>query len=197
MNIILATKNNGKVTEMADILAPYGITVISQKDAGIDVDVIETGLTFEENAEIKARAVSMLCDDPVLADDSGLCIDALGGKPGIFSARYGGEQLPYSEKIKGILTELEGAENRDAHFECSMVLVYPDGKKISSTGIVNGEILTEPKGTGGFGYDSIFYCNELRKSFGEATEEEKNAVSHRGKALKELCDKIVKAKEHN
>lgn len=195
MNIILATKNSGKVTEMADILAPHGITVISQKDADIDVDVEETGLTFEENAEIKARAVSMLCDDPVLADDSGLCIDALGGKPGIFSARYGGEKLPYSEKIKGILTELDGIENRSAHFECAMVLIFPDGKKISSTGIVKGEILTEPKGTGGFGYDSIFYSTELQKSFGEATEDEKNAVSHRGKALKELCEKIVKIKE--
>ena len=195
MNIILATKNNGKVTEMADILAPYGITVISQKDADIDVDVEETGLTFEENAEIKARAVSMLCDDPVLADDSGLCIDALGGKPGILSARYGGEKLPYSEKIRGILTELEGVENRSAHFECAMVLIFPDGKKISATGIVNGEILTKPMGTGGFGYDSIFYSTELKKSFGEATEDEKNAVSHRGKALKELCEKIVKIKE--
>ena len=97
MNIILATKNEGKVREMAEILAPYNISVISQKDAEIDVDVEETGSTFEENAEIKARAVSMLCDSPVLADDSGLCIDYLGGKPGIYSARYGGEKLPYPD----------------------------------------------------------------------------------------------------
>ncbi|MBP3359465.1 MAG: RdgB/HAM1 family non-canonical purine NTP pyrophosphatase [Clostridia bacterium] len=195
MRIILATKNDGKVKEMAEILSEYDIEVISQKDADIDVDVEETGSSFEENAEIKARAVAMLCDEPVLADDSGLCIDALGGKPGILSARYGGEKLPYSEKIKGILTELEGVQDRTARFECAMVLVYPNGKKISSAGAVSGKILYEPKGTGGFGYDSIFYCDELQKSFGEATDEEKNSVSHRGRALKELCGQLIKIKE--
>lgn len=192
MEIILATKNQGKVREMADIMGKFGITVISQKDAGIDVEVEETGSTFEENAEIKARAVSMLCSSPVLADDSGLCIEALGGKPGIYSARYGGEKLPYPEKIKSILMEIEDAENRDAYFECAMVLVFPDGKKISATGRVCGSILKEPKGTGGFGYDSIFYSPELEKSFGEATEEEKNMISHRGRALEELCDILEK-----
>ena len=116
MDIILATKNAGKVREMADILKPYGINVISQKDAGIDVEILETGTTFEENAEIKARAVAMLCDSPVLADDSGLCIDALGGKPGIYSARYGGEDLPYPEKINCLLKELEKV-NSDEYLE--------------------------------------------------------------------------------
>ncbi len=192
MEIILATKNEGKVREMADILGKFGITVISQKSAGIDVDIEETGSTFEENAEIKARAVSMLCSSPVLADDSGLCIDALGGKPGIYSARYGGEKLPYPEKIKSILKEIEHAESRDAYFECAMVLVFPDGKKISAKGRVCGSILKKPKGTGGFGYDSIFYSPEIEKSFGEATEEEKNRISHRGRALEELCDMLIK-----
>ncbi len=190
MKIILATKNNGKVKEMAEILSPYNISVISQKDAEIDVDVEETGMSFEENAEIKARAVSMLCDYPVLADDSGLCIDYLGGKPGIYSARYGGEDLPYPEKIKGILTQMKDADDRSARFECSMVLIFPDGSKLASTGEVLGHILHEPKGTGGFGYDSIFYSTEIEKSFGEATDEEKNRVSHRGRALEKLCEKL-------
>lgn len=191
MNIILATKNQGKVREMAEILSKYNISVISQKDALIDVDVEETGSSFEENAEIKARAVSMMCDAPVLADDSGLCIDFLGGKPGIYSARYGGESLPYPEKIRSILKEMEPAEDRSARFECSMVLVFPDGQKVSATACVNGSILHQPKGTGGFGYDSIFYCSEIGKSFGEASDEEKNAVSHRGRALDELCRKLI------
>ena len=192
MDIILATKNAGKVREMAEILSPYGINVISQKDAGIDVEVEETGLTFEENAEIKARAVAMLCDCPILADDSGLCIDALGGKPGVYSARYGGEALPYPEKIRSILKELDGVQDRSARFECAMVLIMPDGQKISALGEVRGSILCESQGTGGFGYDSIFYSCELGKSFGEASEEEKNSISHRGRALKKLCDELKK-----
>ncbi len=190
MDIILATKNAGKVREMAEILKPYNINVISQKDAGIDVEVLETGSTFEENAEIKARAVAMLCDSPVLADDSGLCIDALGGKPGIYSARYGGETLPYPEKIRCLLKELENATDRSAKFECSMVLVMPDGRKFSATGCVPGSILKSPEGTGGFGYDSIFYSSEISKSFGTASEEEKNSISHRGRALTNLCNEL-------
>lgn len=192
MNIILATKNSGKVKEMAEILSEYNISVISQKDAQIDVDVEETGLSFEENAEIKARAVSMLCDLPVLADDSGLCIDFLGGKPGIYSARYGGESLPYPEKIRGILKEMEPSDDRSARFECAMVLIFPDGRKIAASGAVHGSILHEPKGSGGFGYDSIFYCPEIGKSFGEANDEEKNTVSHRGRALTQLCIELTK-----
>ena len=190
MEIILATKNAGKVKEMADILSKYNINVISQKDAGIDVDVVETGNSFEENAEIKARAVAKLCSSPVLADDSGLCIDALGGKPGIYSARYGGEDLPYPQKIQNILKEIETAEDRSARFECAMVLIMPDGSKYAATGTVNGSILTAPQGTGGFGYDSIFYSSELKKSFGTATEEEKNRISHRGRALENLCEQL-------
>lgn len=192
MKIILATKNDGKVREMAEILSPYGIDVISQRDADIDVDVEETGTSFEENAEIKARAVAMLCDSPVLADDSGLCIDALDGRPGIYSARYGGENTTYAEKIQGILKEMEGIEDRSAAFECAMVLIMADGTKISATGRVSGDILFEPKGTGGFGYDSIFHSYELQKSFGEATEEEKNRISHRGRALMALCEELIR-----
>ncbi len=190
MKIILATKNDGKVREMARILSKFNIEVISQKDADINVDIEETGMTFRENAEIKAKAVAMLCDDAVLADDSGLCIDAMGGKPGIYSARYGGEALPYSEKIKGILLEMENESDRRAHFECAMVLVMPDGRVFSSTGRAEGRILYAPKGSGGFGYDSIFYSEDLNKSFGEATDDEKNSVSHRARALEDMCRQI-------
>ena len=190
MRIILATKNKGKVREMAEILSKYNIEVISQQDADIDVDVEETGSTFRENAEIKSRAVAMLCEDPVLADDSGLCINALGGKPGVYSARYGGEALPYPEKIKGILTELRGETDRKAYFECAMALVFPDGRMISASGVVNGRILEAPRGEGGFGYDSIFYSDELGKSFGEASDEEKNMVSHRKRAIDGICKQL-------
>lgn len=194
MRIILATKNEGKVREVARILSKFDIEVISQRDANIDVDVEETGMSFRENAEIKAKAVAMLCDDAVLADDSGLCIDAMGGKPGIYSARYGGEALPYSEKIKSILLEMKDETDRRAHFECAMVLVMPDGQVYSSSGRVDGRILYAPEGTGGFGYDSIFYSEDLGKSFGTATDDEKNSVSHRGRALKEMCDIISNIK---
>lgn len=189
MRIIAATKNPGKVREIGEILSKYEIEVISQKDAGIDVDVDETGSTFEENALIKARAVSMLCDEPVLADDSGLCIDVLSGAPGIYSARYGGD-LPYEEKIAKLLGEMSGKENRKAKFCCVMALVFPDGKKIIASGECHGHITEEPKGTSGFGFDPVFYSDELKKGFSECTEEEKNEVSHRGKALKDLCFKL-------
>ena len=189
MRIIAATKNPGKVKEIAEILSEYEIEVISQKDAGIDVDVDETGNTFEENALIKARAVSMLCDEPVLADDSGLCIDALSGAPGVYSARYGGD-LPYEEKIAKLLGELSGERNRKAKFCCVMVLVFPDGREIIAKGECHGHIMEEPKGTSGFGFDPVFYSDELKKGFSECTDEEKNAVSHRGKALTDLCTKL-------
>lgn len=189
MRIIAATKNAGKVKEISDILSKYEIEVISQKDAGIDVDVDETGRTFEENALIKARAVSMLCDEPVLADDSGLCIDALLGAPGIYSARYGGD-LSYEKKIAKLLGELSGETNRKAKFCCVMALVFPDGKQIVASGECHGHILEEPKGDLGFGFDPVFYSDELKKGFAECSDEEKNAVSHRGKALNSLCTKL-------
>lgn len=189
MRIIAATKNSGKVREISEILSKYEIEVISQKDAGIDVDVDETGSTFEENALIKARAVSMLCDEPVLADDSGLCIDALLGAPGVYSARYGGD-LPYEKKIEKLLGELSGEKNRKAKFCCVMVLVFPDGREIIASGECHGHIMDSPKGNGGFGFDPVFYSDELKKGFSECTDEEKNAVSHRGKALKALCEKL-------
>ncbi len=191
MRIIVATKNSGKVKEIADILSKYEIEVISQKDAGIDVDVDETGSTFEENALIKARAVSMLCDEPVLADDSGLCIEALLGAPGIYSARYGGD-LPYEEKMAKLLGEMSGKENRKAKFCCVMALVFPNGEELIAKGECHGRIMEEMKGTSGFGFDPVFYSDELKKGFAECSDEEKNQVSHRGKALCDLCEKLDK-----
>ena len=189
MRIIAATKNAGKIKEIQKILSEYDIEVISQKDADIDVDIDETGSTFEENALIKARAVAMLCDDAVLADDSGLCVDALDGRPGIYSARYGGD-VSYPEKMQMLLDELSGKSDRNAQFKCVMAIVFPDGTEITASGECPGLIMDAPSGDGGFGFDPLFYSIELKKGFSECTEDEKNQVSHRGRALCALCDKI-------
>lgn len=189
MRIIVATKNKGKIKEIGEILEPFNIEVISQADAGIDVDVDETGSTFLENALIKARAVSMLCDEPVLADDSGLLIDALDGRPGVYSARYGGD-VSYEEKINKLLSEMEGKTDRKARFECVMALVFPDGREVVAKGECHGKILEEPIGENGFGFDPVFYSDELKCGFAVCKDEDKNSVSHRGKALLALRDKI-------
>lgn len=190
MRVIAATKNKGKINEIEQILGGLGIEVISQADAGIDVEVFETGTTFMENARIKAQAVSLLCDDAVLADDSGLCVEALGGAPGIYSARYAGENAPEEAKIDKLLSEMRDEKNRAAKFVTAVVFIYPDGREITATGEVHGRITMLPLGGGGFGYDPIFYSNELKKTFGEASDEEKNSVSHRAKALSSLYEKL-------
>lgn len=188
MRVIAATKNKGKIREISEILGELGIEVVSQGDAGIDVEVLETGKTFLENARIKAQAVALLCDDAVLADDSGLCVDALGGAPGIYSARYAGEDATDEDKIKKLLGELDGEVNREAHFETAVSFILPDGRELSASGIVPGRITTEPSGDSGFGYDPIFFSDELGKTFGDATDEEKNSVSHRSRAIKALFE---------
>ncbi len=188
MRVIAATKNKGKIKEISEILAELGIEVVSQADSGIDIEVLETGKTFSENARIKAQAVSLLSDDAVLADDSGLCVDALGGAPGIYSARYAGDGAKDFDKINKLLSELEGVTQRDAHFETAVVFIYPDGREIVVTGRVDGRITLSPQGEGGFGYDPVFYSPELGKTFGEASETEKNSISHRARALKALVE---------
>lgn len=197
MRVIAATKNKGKIAEISEILKPLGFEVVSQGDAGIDVEVFETGKTFMENARIKAQAVALLCDDAVLADDSGLCVDALGGAPGIYSARYAGENASDEEKIAKLLGELGDKTDRTAKFVTAVVFLYPDGREVSATGEVCGRITAEAHGDGGFGYDPIFYSNELKKTFGEASAEEKNGISHRAKALSALCEKLKSEKEVN
>ena len=194
MKIVAATTNKGKIREFQEILSELGYEVVSMHDEGIDVEVEETGSTFSENALIKARAVSLLCDYPVIADDSGLCVDAMDGAPGIYSARFAGEDATdYDRNIK-LLETLEGEENRKAQYVAAIAYIEPDGTEITTEGIIEGEILTEEHGTGGFGYDPLFWCTEIKKCFGEATPDEKNAVSHRGRALKKLCDILKEEK---
>lgn len=190
MKIIAATKNKGKIKEISNILGKLGFEVESQQDAGYDVDILETGDTFEKNALIKARAIAMLCDNPVLADDSGLCIDALDGRPGVYSARYAGENATDEEKMSKVLTELERVKDRTARFVTSVAFIFPNGKEITASGEVEGHITTEPDGENGFGYDPIFYSDELKKTFAQATDDEKNSVSHRGRALAALAEKL-------
>lgn len=190
MKIVVATKNSNKIKEISEIFSPLGFEVISQTEAGIDIDVEETGDTFEKNARLKAKAVSLICDDYVLADDSGLCVDALDGRPGVMSARYAGEGASDMHKIIKLLGEMEHKTDRRAKFVTSMVFIFPDGTEIATSGEVHGKILESPEGENGFGYDPIFYSDELKKSFAMATLEEKNSVSHRGRALKALYDKL-------
>ncbi len=191
MKIIAATGNRGKIKEIKKIFSPLGFEVITQKEAGFDIDVEENGKSFKENALIKARAVSKLCNDYVISDDSGLCVDALGGRPGIYSARYAGADTPYPEKIECLLKELAPYEDKSAHFMTSVAFITPAGTEITADGAVYGHIIDTPKGENGFGYDPVFYSDELHKTFAEATLEEKNSISHRGRALRALYD-IVK-----
>ena len=187
--LVLASGNKGKIAEIGEMLPEF--SVIGYKDAGLDFEIEETGATFYENALIKAKAVSEALGLPALADDSGLCVNALGGAPGIFSARFAGDGNDEHNIVK-LLKELDGVKDRSAKFVCSLVLYYPDGKIISAEGETNGEILFERAGENGFGYDPIFYSADLKKSLGEASSKEKNSVSHRSRALKNLKEKLKK-----
>lgn len=194
MKIVAATTNKGKIREFQEILSELGYEVVSMHDEGIDVEVEETGSTFSENALIKARAVSLLCDYPVIADDSGLCVDAMDGAPGIYSARFAGEDATDYDRNVKLLETLDGEENRKAQYVAAIAYISPDGTEITTEGKIEGEILTEEHGTGGFGYDPLFWCTEIKKCFGEATPDEKNAVSHRGRALKKLYEILKEEK---
>lgn len=195
MKIIVATKNANKIREIREIFSPLGFEVVSQTEAGIDIDVEETGDTFEKNALIKARAVSLVCDDYVLADDSGLCVEALDGRPGVYSARYAGEGASDSDKITKLLGEMQGVDNRRAKFMTSVAFIMPDGTELVTSGEVCGRILLQPEGENGFGYDPVFFSDELGKSFAVATPEEKNSVSHRSRALRALYVKLKQLEE--
>ena len=187
MKIVAATGNLNKLREIREILSD--LEIISEFDAGFTGEIEETGATFEENALLKARTVCKATGLPALADDSGICVEALGGAPGVHSARYAAYYAPagWSRGNRAFLLEkLKNEENRRAYFCCVVALVYPDGRELTVEGRSYGEILHENRGTGGFGYDPIFLSDELGVSFAEASEEQKNAVSHRGKALREL-----------
>lgn len=186
MKLVIASNNGHKVREIKKILGRFFKEIVTIKELGLDIDPEETENTFEENSLIKAKAVCLASGLPALADDSGLCVNALGGAPGVYSARFAGIEQNDEKNIDKLLDELKDCKDRTAEFVTVVTLVYPDGKVLSAKGRTEGEITYERKGTGGFGYDPVFYSRELSKTFGEATEEEKNAVSHRGKALESL-----------
>ena len=193
--IVFATGNAGKMKEIRMILADIGYEIVSMKEAGIIVDIQEDGSTYEENALIKARAVAAKsAGDIVLADDSGLEIDSLGGEPGVYSARYMGEDTSYRVKNANLIERLNGVpdEKRTARFVCAIAAVLPDGRELTTRAAIEGRIGYEEKGSGGFGYDPIFYVPELHKTTAELTEEEKNLVSHRGKALELMKEELKK-----
>ena len=186
--LVLASNNKGKLNEIRAILSGK-YEVLSLSDCNVCVDPEETGATFEENAVIKAKAVYDVVKMPVISDDSGLVVYSLGGEPGVYSARYAGEEHSDRANNEKLLKKLENESDRSAAFVCAAV--YYDGSKIvTAEGKVEGEILTAPQGTGGFGYDPLFYSKELEKSFGIASFEEKNSVSHRSRAFKALSEKL-------
>ena len=192
--IIFATGNAGKIREIKEIMGDMNIPIISMKEAGIVTDIEENGTTYEENATIKAKAVAALAEegDLVMADDSGLEIDYLNKEPGIYSARYLGEDTSYRIKNQNLIDRLSGVpdEKRCARFVCAIAAVLPDGKVLTTRGVIEGRIGYEEAGQGGFGYDPIFYVPELGKTTAELTEEEKNDVSHRGRALRAMKEEL-------
>ncbi len=190
MKLIIASNNSGKIKEIKDIFKNKFDEIISMKEAGCNIDVVEDGTTFFENAFKKARTISEFTQSVALSDDSGLVVDALNGAPGIYSARYGGENTNDEKNIDKLLLNMKDVKNRQARFVSCVVLYFPEGKFLSAVGTAEGEILYERKGEGGFGYDPVFYSYELKKSFAEASVEEKNKISHRGKALRLLYKKL-------
>lgn len=182
--LVVASGNAHKIREIAEIFTEF--EVVSQKEAGFDEDVEETGKTFAENALIKARAACKALGCITLADDSGLCVDALDGAPGIYSARYCGRHGADAENRAVLLKNMQGKTDRRAYFNSALALVYPDGRELIAEGQTYGEILEKEDGTGGFGYDPLFFSDDLQKSFGKATAEEKNSVSHRFRALQKM-----------
>ena len=191
--ILIATKNEGKLKEFKQIFTAKGIEVLSLKDVDEDVDVQENGLTFEENARLKADSYAKTIGIPVLADDSGLEIDALNGRPGIFSARYAGDHNDAANNAK-VLTELGGVpdEKRTATFHTTVVVRKPDGTELVANGNLRGRILSVPRGDNGFGYDPLFYVEEKQKTLAQMTREEKIQISHRALAIQDLLTKFDK-----
>lgn len=193
--IIVATGNEGKMAEIRQILGSENIIFSSLKDEGLlDIEIIEDGKTFEENAIIKARKICDITGKMVLADDSGLEVDYLDKAPGIYSARYMGEDTPYSVKNQHIIEQLEGVEEekRSARFVCVIACAFPDGRNITTRGVIEGRIGYEEKGTNGFGYDPIFYVPELGCTTSELSPEAKNKISHRGRALTAMYEELKK-----
>lgn len=191
MKLILASKNRHKLIELDAILRDLGMEVALESEYGLDIDVEETGTTFEENSYLKAKAVLDASGMPTIADDSGIMVDALGGAPGVYSARYGGVETD-EQRTQLLLDNMKDVPDdaRGAQFVCVITCLFPDGRKITAKGIVRGTITHETHGAGGFGYDPVFYVEPFGKTFAEIPAELKNANSHRGMALREFARKV-------
>jgi len=182
MKMVMASRNPNKLREMRTILSALQIEVLSEEELGLDLEVEETGTTFEENARIKAKAVMEATNLPAVADDSGLEVKALDGRPGVYSARYGGLETD-KEKYELVLREMEGVEDRRARYVSAICCVFPDGREILARDVCNGTLMTAPRGNGGFGYDPIFLIDGEGLTMAEISYERKNQISHRAKAL--------------
>jgi XTP/dITP diphosphohydrolase len=195
--LIIATKNKGKAKEFVELFEPLGFRVKTLLDYPDAPDIEETGETFEENALLKAAGISNIFQKIVIADDSGLVIDALDGRPGVYSARYAGTNKDDEANIQKVLFEMKDVpeEKRTAHFHCTLALVVPGKDPVIVEGTCNGLILTEKRGNNGFGYDPIFYLPHLKKTMAEMTSEEKNQISHRGNAIRKLYEHVQEAME--
>ena len=192
--IIFATGNKDKMREIREIYGDLDYEILSMKEADVDIDIVEDGTTFEENAIIKAKAVANCCRDAIVfADDSGLEIDYLNKEPGVYSARYMGEDTSYEEKNANLIARLDGVakEDRTARFVCAIAAVFPDGSSKVTRGTIEGYIGYEPAGTNGFGYDPIFYVDAYGCSTAELPPEEKNKISHRGNALRKMKEELI------
>ena len=196
MKFVLASHNRGKLAEMQKILGQLGVEVVLQSDLGLDLEPEENGTTFAENSLIKAKAVMEASGLPSIADDSGLCVDYLNGGPGIYSARYGGLDDDKARYML-LLNSMRGATTRAAHFHTAIVCTFPNGDVLEAEGDCHGTIAFAPMGEGGFGYDPVFFVPELRKTFAQLTPEEKNAISHRGNALRAFAEKLKEYMENN
>ena len=195
MKFIIATNNKKKLREMGAILEKFGVEAVSLSEAGIESDVEETGVTFEENSRLKAVAAMQVSGLPAIADDSGLEVDALGGEPGVYSARYGGDKC--ADDTERYLYLLDNMKNipdgeRSARFVSVITCVFPDGRELCARGEIEGEILREAKGEGGFGYDPVFFVREEGMTTAEMSQERKNEISHRAKSLKIMAEKLEK-----
>jgi XTP/dITP diphosphohydrolase len=188
--LVLASRNKGKTAEIQNLLKDFPITIKNLNNFGPIPCIEETGTTFDENAYIKASFTAKLLGMPAMADDSGLCVDALNGAPGVYSARYAGEDATDEQRCAKLLEELKGQTNRNAAFECVISIAVPPGPALTYEGRCEGLISNTPAGTNGFGYDPIFYYPPLKKTFAQLTREEKSNVSHRGIALKEVKDEF-------
>ena len=190
MKVVLASKNAHKLQELQDILSAQGVEVILESAAGVDVEVEETGTTFEENSLLKARAVMEASGLPAIADDSGLMVDALNGAPGVYSARYGGPGLDDVGRYRLLLENMRGVLDRKCRFVSAITLCMPSGDIVTARGECPGTLAYAPQGENGFGYDPIFFVPEKKKTFAQLTAEEKNAISHRGRALQLFQEKL-------